>query len=193
LNHDSAAWALGRHFGLVTPLLDWTQSPFIALFFACFSELTRVNPDAVAGGRQLVDVRGLTGCKEVAVWELSFDVHDFVDGEFEVFTPLLPSAHRMHAQAGCFSLLVHGDSLDLETYVNRKGRPACLRQFVVPGSDIAKALWNLQLMNIRYSSLFPDLQGAAVEANLLPLQAALGTAYFAEAGRPIPIDMSGAT
>ncbi len=155
-------WALGQHFGLATPLLDWTRSPFAAAYFA-FEEI----------GPESTEHRIVCGLDQVAV-ELRSDQlleeRSFEKGRppvIEFVDPLSDENQRLVSQSGLFTRSPIG--IPVENWIRQEfggsPRPVLLR-IKIPNGDRLECLRTLNRMNINHLSLFPDLAGASRSTNL---------------------------
>ena len=156
---DDEFWALGRHHGLLTPLLDWTESPYVAAYFA-FDDYRRSWEHGAKS--HSVPPEG----DPVAVWGLRFWEDLEIAGEFEVLRSAPPSAARQRAQRGIFTRLRSKGHQDVLSYLKDRGLAHCLELYTIPMESALDALRDLQLMNITPATLFPDIEGAADQANL---------------------------
>src|SRR6266852_413141 len=103
---------------------------------------------------------------EVVVLKLSDPKALVQRDEFRLFTSRSEHARRQKAQQGIFTILGHADHFDVESYLALRNAPGKLTGYVVPGHQYRRALTDLRLMNINYATLFPDLEGAARQANI---------------------------
>ncbi|MCH8284296.1 MAG: FRG domain-containing protein, partial [Chloroflexi bacterium] len=90
--NDDQWWALGRHYGLVTPIRDWTEKPYIAAFFALTDLWSKLDK------RRGIKFEG----KEVAIYRLFHNEQLEGDG-LRVVKPLVDELGRIHGQRGLFT------------------------------------------------------------------------------------------
>lgn len=166
---DDEWWALARHHGLSSPMVDFTASPFIALFFA-FEE--KVVPD---------DDGHLYDPEMRSIYYMPFHFDDLVreshqDWKYRrtIYRPR-EGSYRLVNQAGLFVKLP--EEKNLEDWVqelfsenssttNRHAR-AILTRVVILNKDRIDCLHYLNRMNINRMTLFPDLDGTAAHINAL--------------------------
>jgi len=157
--HDDEYWALGRHFNLLTPLLDWTLSPYVAAFFAFVERLQHMEH-----GSHFYTLKGNDG--RVRVWALAMWDDIQVPGEFEIVRANPQTGARQRAQSAVFTRLRSQEHLELEPYFGSRHLTDYLFAYDIPIDAAAHAMRDLQLMNITPATLFPDLIGAAWQANV---------------------------
>lgn len=168
--NDWDLYFLMQHYGAPTRLLDWTDSPMIALYFAI-----RDNP----------------GYYDSAVWMLDpYELNKRVTGKSEIVAPSAPGANprdvkrvnpwlpprwtkkrppeepiaifpthiarRISSQKSNFT--VHGDN-ESGFAKFQTGKDPCLTRIVVPGHAVRDIRLELENYGVEETLIFPDLEG----------------------------------
>lgn len=162
IDDENEWWALGQHHGLATPLLDWTDSPFVALYFA-YEKPAR----PVSGKRVVWALSGKFIKKNDEI--IAAHTASKAAGRppiIEFVRPRQEENARLVNQAGLFTRAPLGLAVDHWVDQNHPGvTNAPLIKLNLPDKDRAECLRTLTKMNINHITLFPDLYGAGQHCN----------------------------
>lgn len=167
LDNQSDIWALGQHYGLATPLLDWSHSPYIAAFFA-FSPNTIPGPEKRS--IYALEKHGLKKKEKEIEKNNRINLDEFFEKKraptISIVDPNLEDNPRIINQSGIFTrapILMSIDDWVEKFCVNEN--TVKLIKINISNTERESVLANLEYMNIHSASLFPDLNGASMYCN----------------------------
>lgn len=158
-NDDDKIWAIGQHYGLPTPLLDWTENPYKAAYFAFY----------INGNNEQKENR--------VIYALNMAVKRRKKGtkRFVEFLDLAETCDerqnkRLQSQEGKFTKSLNGTDIETNVlnYAKRcendiiKNKKILLAKILIPDTFRDTCLKFLETMKnkITHGTLFPDYAGA---------------------------------
>lgn len=187
---DRQCWALGQHYGLKTPLLDWTESPFVAAYFAFVEEGQHVlskglmnqlkkelSPSSIHKLKEELKKNRQTEyravyalCRDLVRWGRTRKKGGPIIKRFVKFVePLSDENPRLINQNGLFTISLEAEDIKQRVqkcYSKPDEDRIILIRIMIPNKDRKEFLKSLNQMKINHLTLFPDLYGSAKFCNL---------------------------
>jgi hypothetical protein len=140
-----------QHYNAPTRNLDWTMSPYVALYFACREE---EDDDAILWIADFVKADS-EAKKRINYREIPHLILDTNAQEVVVFSRTLNSNQRVEYQQGRFSFCTN-PLANHEPILHGYG---ALKKFEIPSKLKPEVMSELRRMNITAQTLFPGIDG----------------------------------